>query len=275
MTARRALPDLERAAELVAERGGTLGRPLHVLAETSSTNDEAKHAAKAGAAHGSTWVAEQQTAGRGRQGRTWESTPGEQILASTLLRVTVPPARLPPLALVAGLAVRDAVARAVRPSARVMLKWPNDVLVDGRKVAGILVEATISGGKVEAAIVGFGVNVHTRAFAGELAERATSVALHADTPPDRGVILADVLAGLDRDVEHVLARGLGMVQARLREHDALAGSTIRSEDGMTGVALGIDGEGRLLLRSDADGIVRPLVAGEVHLLRGPASSPST
>jgi BirA family biotin operon repressor/biotin-[acetyl-CoA-carboxylase] ligase len=267
MNARRALPDLERAAELLAERGGTLGRPLHVLAETTSTNDEAKHAARSGAPHGSTWVAEQQTAGRGRQGRTWESTPGEQILASTLLRVTVPPARLPPLALVAGLAVRDAVARAVRSSAKVTLKWPNDVLVDGRKVAGILVEATISGGKVEAAIVGFGVNVHPRSFAGELALRATSVALHADVPPDRAEILADILAGLDREAEHVLARGLGMVQARLREHDALFGKTIRGEDGLTGVAMGIDAEGRLLVRN-ADGVVRPLVAGEVHLVSG-------
>jgi BirA family biotin operon repressor/biotin-[acetyl-CoA-carboxylase] ligase len=269
MNARRALPDLERAAALLAERGSALGLPLHVLAETTSTNDEAKHAARSGAPHGSTWVAEQQTAGRGRQGRTWESTAGEQILASTLLRTTVAPARLPPLALVVGLAVRDAVARAVRPSAKVMLKWPNDVLVDGRKVAGILVEATISGGKVEAAIVGFGVNVHSRSFSREIAARATSIALHADTPPDRGEILADILAGLDRDAEHVLSRGLGLVQARLRQHDSLAGQTIRTEDGTTGVALGIDAEGRLLVRSDADGIVRPLVAGEVHLVAGP------
>ena len=268
MIPRRALPDLERAAALLAERGSILGQPLRVLAETTSTNDEAKHAAKSGAPHGSTWVAEQQTAGRGRQGRTWESTAGEQILATVMLRTSVPPSRLPPLALVAGLAVRDAVARAVRPGTQVTLKWPNDVLVDGRKVAGILVEATISGGKVEAAIIGFGVNVHSRGFTGELSTRATSVALHADAPPDRGEILADILASLDRDAEHVLARGLGLVHARLVEHDALAGKTVRTEDGTVGVAQGIDAEGRLLVRSDGDGVVRPLVAGEVHLVSG-------
>jgi BirA family biotin operon repressor/biotin-[acetyl-CoA-carboxylase] ligase len=265
----RALPDLARAEALIAERGIALGRPLHLLAETTSTNDEAKGAAKAGAPHGSTWVAESQTAGRGRQGRTWVSPRGENLLFSVLLRVSCPPARLPPLALVAGLAVRDAIARAA-PGKDVGIKWPNDVVVGrGRKkVAGVLVEATLQGSLVEAVIVGIGINVHTRDFPEELAPRATSVTLVADSPPDRGAILADVLAALDRDCELVAARGLGLVHARLTAADALRSEQVTSDSG-AGTAEGIDVDGRLLVRT-AEGILTRWGAGEVHL--APAST---
>src|SRR3977135_1432615 len=107
----RTLPDLARAAALVAERGGELGKPRHLLAETTSTNDEAKLGAKRGAPHGATWVTERQTAGRGRQGRAWWAGAGEALLFSVLVRDALTPARLPSLALVAGLAVQFAVAR--------------------------------------------------------------------------------------------------------------------------------------------------------------------
>jgi hypothetical protein len=127
MLIRRIAADLEKAPGLVAERGSVLGTPMHLLASTTSTNDEAKHAAKDGAPSGSTWVAEQQTAGRGRQGRAWVSPRGENLLFSVLVRVTCPPSRLPPIALAAGLAVRDALALAA-PEASPRIKWPNDVL---------------------------------------------------------------------------------------------------------------------------------------------------
>jgi BirA family biotin operon repressor/biotin-[acetyl-CoA-carboxylase] ligase len=263
------MPDLKRAPSLVAERGSQLGQPMHVLALTTSTSDEAKRAAKQGAPHGATWVAEQQTAGRGRQGRTWESPHGENLLFSVLLRVVCPPSRIPPIALVAGLAVRDAVARAA-PGAPVRIKWPNDVLVDGRKVAGVLVEAITLGSRVEAVIVGIGINVHTRVFPDELAGRATSVALVAKQPPDRAELLADVLATLDRDVHVVVARGLGLLRPRLEAADALRGKRVKSDAGDKGaedegVASGIDDEGRLLVRRD-DGVIARWSAGEVHLV---------
>jgi BirA family biotin operon repressor/biotin-[acetyl-CoA-carboxylase] ligase len=262
----RSSPDLARAADLVAESGSALGRPLHVLARTTSTNDEAKRAAREGAPHGATWVAEEQSAGRGRQGRSWVSARGENLLFSVLLRVTCPPARLPPVALVAGLAVRDAVARAA-PAVEVRIKWPNDVLVGPRKIAGVLVEAVTVGSRVEAVVVGVGVNVHVRAFPEDLAGRATSIALAAGNPPDRGAVLADVLASLDRDVHVVLARGLGLLRARLDEADALRGRRVRNEGGDwsdEGTAAGIDDEGRLLVRRD-DGVLARWSAGEVHL----------
>lgn len=258
-------PDLRDVQQLVVERGCVLGRPIQLFSTVASTNDEAKKGAKDGATHGTTWLAEHQTAGRGRQGRSWASTPGEALLFSVLARVTCPPARLPPIALVAGLAVRDAVARAA-PGADVVIKWPNDVLVGTRKLAGVLVEAVTAGAKVEAVVVGIGINVHTRTFPGDLAERATSLALAAPaTCPDRAAILADVLASLDRDLHVVLARGLSLVRARLESADALRGRRVRSDTGEEGVASGIDDDGRLLVARD-DGILARWSAGEVHLV---------
>jgi BirA family biotin operon repressor/biotin-[acetyl-CoA-carboxylase] ligase len=255
------LPDLARAAEAIGARGGALGVPLHVLDETTSTNDEAKRAAKLGAPHGSTWVAEAQSAGRGRQGRPWISPRGENLLFSVLARVTCPPARLPQLALVAGLAVQHAAEKALGAAPKI--KWPNDVVVDDKKLAGVLVESILSGSRVEAVVIGVGLNVHTRDFPPEIAERATSLALLGARAPDRAEILADALAALDRDLELVAARGLGLVHARLAALDALNGRDVRGERG-EGRAEGIDVEGRLVVRG-ADGVVQRWNAGEVHL----------
>jgi BirA family biotin operon repressor/biotin-[acetyl-CoA-carboxylase] ligase len=261
---RRIGPDLEKAPGLVAERGSVLGTPMHLLASTTSTSDEARQAAKDGAPSGSTWVAEQQTAGRGRQGREWVSPRGENLLFSVLVRVTCPPSRLPPIALVAGLAVRDAVAMAA-PEAGPKIKWPNDVLVDGKKVAGVLVEAITMGSRVQAVVVGIGINVHTRDFPDDLVDRATSISLVSRTPPDRAAVLADVLACLDRDLHVVVSRGLGLLRVRLEAADALRGCRVRNDTGDHGTASGIDDDGRLLVTRD-DGVVTHWSAGEVHLL---------
>jgi BirA family transcriptional regulator, biotin operon repressor / biotin---[acetyl-CoA-carboxylase] ligase len=255
--------DLSRAEARVRERGGRLGVPMHLLAETASTNDDAKEGAKQGAPHGAVWIAESQTAGRGRHGRAWTSSRNENLLFSVLLRLVCPPPRVPLVALAAGLAVRDAVARAIGDD-RPQVKWPNDVLVDEKKVAGILVESALAGDRTSHVVVGVGVNVHTRSFPAELEAIATSVALAAPgVAADRAEILADILGGLDHDVEHVVHRGLGLASARLARHDALLGHEVLAEGGLRGVASGIDPDGRLLLR-DADGILHHIVSGEVR-----------
>jgi BirA family biotin operon repressor/biotin-[acetyl-CoA-carboxylase] ligase len=271
--------DLARAADAIVSRGMTLGTPLVIAEETESTNDDAKRGAREGAPHGALWIAEAQTSGRGRQGRTWSSPPGENLLFSVLLRLRCAPARVPPVSLACGLAVRDAVARAIGSSdADVVVKWPNDVLVrstrDGalRKVAGILVESGILGAKVEYVVVGIGINVHTRTFPEELATIATSIVLEREARPgsplaelNRGDILAGVLEGLDRDVDHVAHKGLGLIHTRLTRHDALFGQRVESPDGdLRGVARGVDLEGRLLVETE-DGGLRRVSAGEVRI----------
>lgn len=225
-------------------------RMIHFLVETTSTNDEAKRGAKSGARHGAVWVAESQTAGRGRQGRPWVSPPGENLLFSVLLRLDGPPANLPLVALAAGLAVRDAIGLGA------MVKWPNDVLVRGKKIAGILTETSDG-----ALVIGIGVNVRAKTFPPELT--ATSVVLEGG-PLDRRALLDRVLEGLLRDAPIVAARGLGPIHARLAEADALRGSRVRTDDGFEGTAEGIDTEGRLVVRGD--GSVRRLAYGEVRLV---------
>ena len=233
---------------------------------TESTNDDAKRGAREGAPHASVWIAESQTKGRGRQGRTWVSPRGENLLFSVLLRIACPPMRVPPLALVAGLAVRDAVARALGEDGRVKVKWPNDVLVDGKKVAGVLVESALSGGRVEYVVVGAGVNVQTRVFPHELADIATSISLAARAdapPPDREALLADILEGIHHDAKHVAHRGLGLVAARLAKHDALAGRRVAGDD-VSGIAAGIAEDGRLRV-SRNDGVIVTVASGEVRI----------
>jgi BirA family biotin operon repressor/biotin-[acetyl-CoA-carboxylase] ligase len=258
------LPDLARASEIIAARGARIGKPLHRLDETGSTNDDAKAGARAGEPHGAVWIAERQTRGRGRQGRSWLAAPGEGLTFSVLLRIACPPLRVPPLSLVVGLAVRDAIANVVGEG--VGIKWPNDVLIRGKKVAGILVESALAGGRVDYVIVGIGVNVHTREFPEPIREIATSVALASARPPDRGELLGDILAGLDHDIEHAAHRGLGLVHGRLAAHDALRGRSVQSEDGtIAGIAAGIDPEGRLLVEM-AGGQIAKITSGEMRLI---------
>lgn len=257
--------DYTNAERVIAERGLTLGKPLSISATATSTNDLAKEAAREGALHGATFVAEEQSAGRGRQGRAWLATRGEALLVSVLLRVPCAPARLPTLSLACGLATRDAIARWTREEP--MVKWPNDVWIGGRKVAGILVEGVLQGDKVQSIVVGVGINVHTRAFPGVIAPIATSIALHAThtgPPVDRAELLADLLANLDRDLTLVAALGVGLVHGRLTRFDALRGLRVASEDGGEGEAAGIDLEGRLVVRRD-DGTVLHWSSGEVQL----------
>jgi BirA family biotin operon repressor/biotin-[acetyl-CoA-carboxylase] ligase len=262
-------PDLAELPALLAARGGSLGSPFVARAVTGSTNDDAKAGAKDGAPHGALWVADMQTAGRGRQGRAWVATPGESLLFSVLLRVPCSVQRLPPLALAAGLAVHDALVEvAGSPAPRLGVKWPNDVLIGEKKVAGILVESLLAGDRATAVIVGCGINLAQTAFPDDIAHRATSIRLATGAAPRRDRVLAAVLAGLDTLIPLVAGRGLAPVLPRLRAVDVLFGRAIAADLGSAGggkgTAEGIDDDGHLLVR-DATGVLHRLGAGEVHL----------
>lgn len=224
-----------------------LGRPRLHLRETSSTNDRARELAAAGAPHGTIVTAGTQTAGRGRQGRTWSAPPGRALLLSVIVRGSGEAFSLLPLA--AAVAVADVAG----PEARI--KWPNDILLGDRKLAGVLCEGRPQEGW---AIVGVGVNVAVdlRDLPAEL--HATAATL-GRPPTDVDVVLGRLLTELDRALALPSEELLRAWSAR----DGLRGRPILWAGG-TGVAGGIDGVGRLVVELPGGGRTA-LDAGEVHL----------
>lgn len=223
-----------------------IGSPRLHLRSTDSTNLRARELALGGAPHGTLVTAEEQSAGRGRQGRTWSAPPGRGLLLSVVLRN--PPAMVPLIAAVA-------VAEVCGPAARI--KWPNDVLLDDRKVAGILVEGRPQEGW---AVLGIGLNVAVRPedLPEELLETATGLGRQ---PGEVEAVLHELLAALDRR----LIETPGDTLAAWRDRDALRGRPIAWHGG-AGTAAGVDDDGRLLVRTTDGGTVA-LNAGEVHLRR--------
>ncbi|MEA2197084.1 MAG: BirA family transcriptional regulator [Solirubrobacteraceae bacterium] len=252
---------MSAAANTTSRARGPLGHPRVHLRSTTSTNERARALATRGAPHGTVVTAAEQTAGRGRQGRTWTAPPGRSLLCSIVIR---DPPRLLPLA--AGAAVADAVDAALASERAATIKWPNDVLLDGRKVAGILVEGRP---QERWAVVGVGLNVAVAPseFPPELADRAATLGLG----PERiEPVLHELLARLERWVDADAETLLTEIRAR----DALLDRPVRWADG-EGRGGGIDGDGRLIVITTDRGRVT-LDAGEVHLLprEGPNPQPT-
>ena len=212
---------------------------------TDSTNERAKELAAAGAPHGTLVTADEQTAGRGRQGREWTAPPRSAVLMSVVLCEL--DERLP---LTAAVALCEALP------VEAAIKWPNDVWIGGRKVAGILVEGRPQEGW---AVLGVGLNVTTDEFPEELAGMATSLRL-SDIETDTEAVLARLLPSLDEWLSAPPARVLDAWRGR----DVLKGQRLRWSAG-EGVASGIDDSGALVVETSAGPAT--LDAGEVHLLR--------
>ena len=228
-----------------------IGLPRLHYRVTDSTNERAKDLAAAGAVHGTLVTADEQTAGRGRQGRVWAASAGHALLMSLVVRGLGKEDELLPL--VAGVAVSEACEASAGVACRI--KWPNDVWIERRKVSGILVEGRPQEGW---AVLGIGLNVSTQAFEGELAETATSLALASGAAPSRETVLEALLAALDRS----LAASQAEILEAWRERDALLGAPV-AWNGGRGTGAGITDAGALRVETDA-GIVE-LDAGEVHL----------
>jgi BirA family biotin operon repressor/biotin-[acetyl-CoA-carboxylase] ligase len=244
------------------EGAGRLGRPLVRLGETASTNDIARLLAERGVREGAVVVAARQTRGRGRLGRAWASPPGG-LWCSTLLR---PAGGSPPglLSLAAGLAAAEAVETAAGVAAA--LRWPNDVLIGERKVAGILLEAAAA---AVVAGVGINVNVPLDALPPEVAAGATSLHLHAGRTLDLEPVLSTLVARLDVWYRR-WAADPDRIAAAWPARDALRGRPVRVAGGaapVEGVADGIAPDGALRVRQ-ADGRVRAAVAGDVLAAAG-------
>jgi BirA family biotin operon repressor/biotin-[acetyl-CoA-carboxylase] ligase len=226
-----------------------IGTPRVHHRVTDSTNERARALAEAGAPHGTVVTASEQSAGRGRHGRSWVGAPGEALLTSAIVRGLQPRHGLLPM--MAAVAVCEAVGQVA--GLRCEIKWPNDVWVDGRKLSGILVEARPA---ADWAVIGIGVNVAVREFPAEL--RATATTLALDGPDE---LLDPLLTALDRWIESEPPAVLEAWRAR----DALAGARVRWRDG-EGIARGVDEAGSLLVELD-DGDRLALGAGEVQRVR--------
>ncbi len=266
LPAPEALPaDLAAALGRARAGLGVFGENLRFHSSVGSTNDIAGALAAGGAPHGTTVIAEAQTGGRGRLGRSWFSPAGAGLYTSVVLR---PPAMLPPAryTLVAGVAIADALRAAT--GLPVVIKWPNDLLVGGRKVCGILAEASARDSAIPYVVVGFGINLRSVAFPPAIAEGATSIEAELGRAADRGAILFAALSALAAAVTDLSAARFDAILNRWR---ALSPPSVGSpvEWGgagglQRGTTTGVDAEGALLVRV-GDHLER-IIGGEVRWL---------
>jgi BirA family biotin operon repressor/biotin-[acetyl-CoA-carboxylase] ligase len=260
---REASPDLFDLAALEAALAGSVfAGKLHLSPLTGSTNADALDAARGGAPHGSVYFADEQLSGRGRGGHAWHSAAGEGLYVSVLLRPRVSAIRLPLLPLAVGLAAAEAI-RAVT-GLTIDLRWPNDLLIGPRKAGGILVESKNSGGAVDFAVVGIGINVHQRSFDPGLATPATSLDREAGRRVSRQDILVSLLKSLEREALGLADAAAGVtIPARVEQASTwIRGRRVEvhGPQACTGTTAGLDEHGFLLVRTE-DGWVTVQTGG--------------
>lgn len=259
-------PDL-RAWRLHETRlAGTRFTNVRIHDELASTNTALVEEARAGAPEGLVVVAGHQTAGRGRLGRTWSAEPGTALLVSVLLRPPLPIDEIPLVLMATGLAACDGVEAAA--GFRPQLKWPNDLVVDDRKLAGLLSEA--AGGGEPGVILGLGVNVSAGAYPADLAGDAISCEEVASAPVDRAELLVGFLTGLEARYSTVLTGKREETLSAYRADSATLGRRVRVElttgNPLEGQATRLDDDGQLVVTDDA-GVDHPVHVGDVKHLR--------
>jgi BirA family biotin operon repressor/biotin-[acetyl-CoA-carboxylase] ligase len=270
--------DIVEALARAAARLGRFGRQAVYYASVESTNDIAHRLASAGAAEGTIVMAEAQSAGRGRLGRTWFSPPGAGLYLSVVCRpdltaggaAPAPEWPVRPLAsrltLVAGVALAEGIGAST--GLPVAIKWPNDIVIGPRKVCGILAEASTSGGDLPYVVLGLGINLRAAGYPPEIAGRATSLEAELGRAIDRGAVLVEVLAALAARYDDLRACRFDAILSRWRElAPASAGAAVEwtSPSGVRrGATAGIDDTGALLVA--AGGHVERIIAGEIRWL---------
>jgi BirA family biotin operon repressor/biotin-[acetyl-CoA-carboxylase] ligase len=265
-----AVPDRLGPAELAPYLRGAWGR-IEWQARTDSTQRVARDLARAGAAEGTVVIAEAQTAGRGRLGRSWHSPAGVNLYCSVVLRPPLPPAAAPQVALVVGVAV--AVVVSEETGVRAAIKWPNDVLLGGRKVAGVLTEMDSEMERVHHVIAGIGINLNApaSAFPRALRNKATSLRLATGRRVERAAFTGRLLAALETRYGRYLKEGLSAVRSEWESYSCLTGKEVRIDapgGEVTGRVLGLDGDGALRLASGDGARIERVVAGEVSVIGG-------
>lgn len=241
---------------------------LHLFSSIESTNTHAMQEAVKGAPHGSVYVAEEQTAGRGRGDHAWHSEPYTGIYVSILLRPQLAAADGLWLSLATGLAVQ----RAIKTVTKIVtdIRWPNDLLLNGRKVGGILVEMNAEASRIRYAVIGIGINVNQRMFPGQLSSKATSLRLETGREIVRENLLVEMLQCLSEEIDALIqlesfAASCAEILQRLEAKSTwIRGKQVFVDEagGYTGVTAGLDEKG--FLRVQTDHGVRRVLSGGVR-----------
>ena len=240
------------------------GKTVHFARETDSTNLWIKRLAKEGASEGTLALAEFQSAGRGRLGRSWEVPEGTSVMMSILLRPKFEPQYAPTLTLVMGMAVAKAVKNL---GFDVSIKWPNDVVVSHKKICGILTEMGVRDGKIDYAVIGVGINVNIKEFPEEMADKATSLYLESGKEFDRSQIPGRVMEAFEEYYEKFAATcDLSGLKEEYESILANYNQPVRvlAKEPYEGVARGITDGGELLVEK-TDGTIVAVSAGEVSV----------
>lgn len=259
------VPDI-LAPDMLKQRlkGGLFGKRVYHFFKTDSTNRVGMDLGHASEPEGAVILAEEQTAGRGRQGRTWHSERAAGIHVTLLLRPKLAPVQAPLLTMMAGLSAHAAVEKLT--GLAVDLKWPNDLLIRGRKLGGILTEMYAEPGLVRFVIVGIGLNVNQEKFSGELANTATSLRMETGKPQSRMELLVRLLREFESDYNRFLREGVASVVKRFEVVSSYAsGKRVRVTNGTesyVGTTAGLGPEGLLQVERD-DGRVVTVIAGDV------------
>ncbi len=247
-----------------------MGQPaITFFGETDSTNLQAKAMAAQGAAEGTVVVADTQTRGRGRRGRTWFSPPGQSIYASIILRPPMAPAQAPQITLMTAVALARTLIETAGLEATI--KWPNDILIHGKKIAGILTEISTEMDQVDYVVVGLGINVHTpqEAMPDEIAQIATSVSIENGTRVTRTELLCALLQQFETCYRQLVQDGFIPIMDQWRRMTDIIGQRVYVDvlnTRYTGVVQAVDDDGVLILKDDK-GPIRRIFSGDVTRMR--------
>jgi BirA family biotin operon repressor/biotin-[acetyl-CoA-carboxylase] ligase len=267
------IPDRLYAEEIqIGLETSWLATEIHYFETVDSTNRVALDLARSGSSHGTTVVADQQTAGRGRLGRAFFSPPAVNLYTSIVLRPRIHTAEAPSWIFAAAVSVAQAIEQTLDEPGKAEIKWPNDVLLGGLKTSGILMELGAEATRVDFLVLGIGVNLNVdrKQFPDEFRHNATSLATHGGRPVDRLAFARRLYGNLEVNLDLCADRGFEGVRAEFDARFQMRGKRISvlELDGaeLRGTALGIDDDGALSLRPETGDIIR-VIAGDVTLAK--------
>jgi BirA family transcriptional regulator, biotin operon repressor / biotin---[acetyl-CoA-carboxylase] ligase len=249
--------------------GKYFGHKLYYLSETQSTNDDAFSLGNAGDPEGTVIVADKQNMGKGRMQRVWQSPPGSNIYTSIILRPQITISKATQIPIAAGVAVAETLNNFCPDE--VCLKWPNDVIIGGKKVCGILAQMTISTDAIDFVILGIGINVNIRRdqFSQDIQETATSLAIETGREISRLELIISLYENLAKCYKQLLQNEFGHIRERWLQLSPMIGQTVRvmfKDDKIEGKAIGLDDDGSLILLTDENKEVK-VSAGDATIIK--------